>query len=114
LLKSDWHKAISLILQVRPGEHPDVAAAREAWLVEGDLEKALDLMPRRVVAERCILESYKKQGGETRNAMGALSTVAFFFCDLTFVWLMLFTDPSKSSNDVHTRIPVLRMECNSF
>jgi len=78
LLKSDWHKAISLILQVRPGEHPDVTAAREAWLVEGDLEKALDLMPRRVVAERCILESYKKQGGETRNAMGALSTVAFF------------------------------------
>jgi tRNA pseudouridine13 synthase len=27
------------------------------------------------VAERCILESYKKQHGETRNALGALSTV---------------------------------------
>jgi tRNA pseudouridine13 synthase len=75
LLKSDWHRAIALILQMRPGEHPDVAAAREAWLVHGDLERALELMPRRVVAERCILESYKKQGGETRNAMGALSTV---------------------------------------
>ena len=77
ILQSDWHKAVSLILQKRPGEHPDVVAAREAWLVDGDLEKALELMPRRVVAERCILQSYKKQKGDTRNAMGALSTVNF-------------------------------------
>lgn len=75
-LKSDWHQAISLILRPRPGEHPEVVAARKAWLDEGDLDKALELMPRRVVAERCILESYKKQGGDTRNAMGALSTVS--------------------------------------
>ncbi|KAI9574709.1 tRNA pseudouridine synthase D [Boletus coccyginus] len=74
-LRSDWHKAVSLILRVRPGEHPDVVAAREAWLVDRNLDRALALMPRRVVAERCILESYKKQGGETRNAMGALSTI---------------------------------------
>ncbi|KAG6378688.1 pseudouridine synthase [Boletus reticuloceps] len=60
---------------VRPGEHPDVVVAREAWLVDHNLDRALALMPRRVVAERCILESYKKQGGETRNAMGALSTI---------------------------------------
>jgi tRNA pseudouridine13 synthase len=75
LLRSDWHEAVSLILQPRAGEHPDVAAAREAWLVDKDLDRALELMPRRAVAERCILESYKKQQGETRNAMGALSTV---------------------------------------
>ncbi|CDO71290.1 hypothetical protein BN946_scf184908.g47 [Trametes cinnabarina] len=75
LLKGDWHRAVSLILRNRPGEHPDVVAARNAWLVEGDLDKALELMPRRVVAERCILESYKKMGGDTRNAMGALSTI---------------------------------------
>jgi len=79
LLKSDWHRAISLILQMRPGEHPDVAAARQAWLIDHDLNKALELMPRRVVAERCILESYKKQGGETRNAMGTLSTVVIIY-----------------------------------
>jgi hypothetical protein len=29
-----------------------------------------------VVAERCILESYRKQHGETRNAFGAFSTVS--------------------------------------
>jgi len=64
-----------LILSKRAGEHPDVVAAREAWLLHGDLETALELMPRRVVAERCILESFQKQKGETRNAMGALSTI---------------------------------------
>lgn len=77
LLRSDWHRAISLILRKRPGEHPDVEAARDAWLVDGDLDRALELLPRRVVAERCILESFKKQKGDTRNAMGALSTVSF-------------------------------------
>ena len=75
LLKSDWHLAVSLILRPRPGEHPDVLAARRAWLDDGNLDRALELLPRRVVAERCILESYKKQRGETRNALGALSTV---------------------------------------
>ncbi|KAI0796737.1 pseudouridine synthase [Abortiporus biennis] len=75
LLKSEWHKAISLIMRHRPGEHPEVVAARDAWLKDGDLDAALEKMPKRVVAERCILESYKKQGGDTRNAMGALSTI---------------------------------------
>jgi tRNA pseudouridine13 synthase len=75
LLKAEWQKAVSMILCKRPGEHPDVEAARDAWLVERNLTKALALLPRRVVAERCILESYQKQNGETRNAFGALSTV---------------------------------------
>ncbi|KZP32946.1 tRNA pseudouridine synthase D [Athelia psychrophila] len=75
LLMSDWHLAVDLILRKRAGEHPDVQAARDAWLVDGDLDTALALMPRRVVAERCILESFQKQQGDTRNAMGALSTI---------------------------------------
>ncbi|KAF8914000.1 pseudouridine synthase [Gymnopilus junonius] len=75
LLKSEWQKAADMILQKRHGEHPDVEAARDAWLVEHDLDKALNLFPRRVVAERCILESFKKQKGDTRNVMGALSTI---------------------------------------
>lgn len=79
LLKSEWQKAVSMILSKRHGEHPDVEAARDAWLVDGDLDKALELMPRRVIAERCILESFQKQKGETRNAMGALSTASLFF-----------------------------------
>ena len=75
-LKSQWQKAADMILQKRHGEHPEVEAARDAWLVEGDLEKALNLFPRRVIAERCILESFKKQKGDTRNVMGALSTAS--------------------------------------
>ncbi|KAF9534217.1 pseudouridine synthase [Crepidotus variabilis] len=75
LLKSEWQKAADFILQKRHGEHPDVEAARDAWLVDRDLDKALNLFPRRVVAERCILESFKKQKGDTRNVMGALSTI---------------------------------------
>ncbi|KZT41182.1 tRNA pseudouridine synthase D [Sistotremastrum suecicum HHB10207 ss-3] len=75
LLRSDWAGAVSLILRPRPGEYADAEAARRAWLEDRDLDKALRLMPRRVVAERCILESYQKQGGEDRNAMGALSTI---------------------------------------
>ncbi|KZV76135.1 tRNA pseudouridine synthase D [Peniophora sp. CONT] len=74
-LKSDWQGAVNLILRERPGEHPDVVAARKAWLEEKNLDKALALLPRRVVAERCILESYRTQKGETRNALGALSTI---------------------------------------
>ena|SRR5882762_3072069 len=80
LLKSDWNLAVSLILRPRPGEHPDVHAARCAWLDDGDLDRALELLPRRVVAERCILESYKKQRGDTRNALGALSTASALTC----------------------------------
>ena len=80
LLKEDWARAVSFILRKRPGEHPDVEAGRDAWLVEKNIDKALALIPRRVVAERCILESYKKQNGESRNALGALSTAMTFTC----------------------------------
>ena len=110
LLKSDWHRAVNLILRNRPGEHPDVMAARNAWLVDGDIDRALELMPRRVVAERCLLESYKKQNGETRNAMGALSTVCG--AEMTFMWHVLtkLTDPQKLASDVCSCVSVLCLE----
>lgn len=76
LLQSDWQKAVSLIMRPRHGEHPDVEAGRNAFLVDGNIDKALELMPRRVVAERCLLESFKNMKGDTRNAMGALDTVS--------------------------------------
>jgi tRNA pseudouridine13 synthase len=87
LLKSEWQKAADLILQKRHGEHPDVEAARDAWLEGRDLDKALSLFPRRVVAERCILESFKKQKGDTRNVMGAISTVSFYSWSMTIIAL---------------------------
>lgn len=113
LLKSEWKKAADMILQKRHGEHPDVEAARDAWLVEQDLDKALNLFPRRAVAERCILESFKKQKGDTRNVMGALSTVSSLQAmhDAVSLTKAGRSDPQKSSSDVHSRIPVLCLEC---
>ncbi|KAG9002678.1 hypothetical protein FRB94_003713 [Tulasnella sp. JGI-2019a] len=75
ILKSDWSLAVSLILRPRPGENPDSEVGRRAWLEDGDLRRALQKIPRRSIAERCILESYQKQNGESRNAYGALSTI---------------------------------------
>ncbi len=117
LLKSDWHLAVSLILRPRPGEHPDVLAARRAWLDDGDLDRALALLPRRVVAERCILESYKKQHGETRNALGALSTasaVTYHKSPEHSPEMFLPTDPQEPEVDVCPRLPVVCVECNCF
>ncbi|KAI9466883.1 tRNA pseudouridine synthase D [Lactarius psammicola] len=97
LLQSDWHLAVSLILRPRPGEHPDVLAARRAWLDDGDLDRALALLPRRVVAERCILESYKKQHGETRNALGALSTANSQESEVdSYVWNAIVSERIKT------------------
>lgn len=112
LLQSDWHRAISLILQPRHGEHPDVASARKAWLEDGDLDRALELMPRRVVAERCILESYKKQKGETRNAMGALSTVIPALFVIYLYSSPFCTDSKEPSSHVRACISVVCLECH--
>lgn len=116
ILKSDWQCAIDLILSLRPGEHPEVEAARRAWLDDGDLDTALALMPRRVVAERCILESYKKQKGDTRNPMGTLSTVCIDISSDGFGLVIekCPTDSPKSALDVYPRLSVLRMERHRF
>ncbi|KAG8937118.1 hypothetical protein FRC02_006318 [Tulasnella sp. 418] len=75
LLKSDWAQAISLLLRPRPGEYSEAEAGRRAWLERGDLQAALELIPRRAVAERSILEFFDRQGGEAQNIMGALNTI---------------------------------------
>jgi hypothetical protein len=101
-----------MILQKRHGEHPDVAAARDAWLVDGDLDTALRLLPKRVVAERCLLESFKKQGGDTRNAMGALSTVNRVRVFISTVHPNILIDSTKSSFNVRPCVSIVRLECN--
>ena len=111
LLRSDWAGAISLILRPRPGEYPEADAARRAWLDDRDLERALSLMPRRVVAERCILENYKKQGGDDRNALGAISTVCHLFF-LIHAYERSLLDSKESPSDVYTCIPIVCMECH--
>ena len=82
VLKSDWDLAVSLLLRPRPGEHPEVEKGRRAWLEDGDLTRALELIPRRCVAERCILEYYEKH--KSRSPYDALATVrSRHFFDIT-------------------------------
>lgn len=74
LLKGKWSEAVDSLLSLREGEHPDCMRARLAWLEDGDYVKALELMPRRSVAERCIWDHWKK-GNSTSDALGALTQV---------------------------------------
>lgn len=74
LLRSDWKRAVDLILRPRPGEDPSVEAARRAWYDDRDLNLAISLMPRRAVAERALLEAFQLMDSD-RNLLGALSKV---------------------------------------
>ena len=80
LLRSDWKRAVDLILQPRLGEDPSVEAARRAWNDDRDLNRAISLMPRRAVAERALLEAFQLMGSD-RNLLGALSKVPIRFPD---------------------------------
>lgn len=75
LLRSDWQRAVDLILRPRPGEDPSVEVARRAWCDDKDLNRAISLMPRRAVAERALLEAFQLMGSD-RNLLGALSKVS--------------------------------------
>ena len=114
-LKCEWEKAVSLIMQHRPGEDPSVVAARDAFLIEKNIDKALELIPRRVVAERCILESFKKMKGDTRNAFGALSTVCVIVTPSeTDLRRGKIADTSQLEAHVRPRIPIVCVECHRF
>jgi len=74
LLQSKWTEAIDSLLELREGEHPDCVRARLAWLEDKDFTKALELMPRRCVAERCIWEFWHR-GRAIEDRVGALNSV---------------------------------------
>lgn len=78
LLQSNWKRALSLVLRPRQGEVEEADAARRAWLEERDLQKALRLMPRRMVAERAVLEAYKKNFNSDSDMQNALLAVRTF------------------------------------
>lgn len=53
LLLCNWAEAANLILRERDGDSEEVLEAREAWNTHRDAKKALQLMPKWLVAERC-------------------------------------------------------------
>jgi tRNA pseudouridine13 synthase len=53
LLQSKWTDAASLILKERDGDSEEVLAARDAWNTDRDAKRALNMLPKWLVAERC-------------------------------------------------------------
>ncbi|EGG02373.1 uncharacterized protein MELLADRAFT_91467 [Melampsora larici-populina 98AG31] len=74
LLKADWDLAIDLIMRKKLGESQDVEHARSVWEQSQDAKATLELMPRRCVAERCILQYFSKKDGLT-DKVGALASI---------------------------------------
>ncbi|GAB4822214.1 hypothetical protein N2152v2_009260 [Parachlorella kessleri] len=62
LLRGQWQEAIRLILKPSERSRPEVVAACNAFLEEGDVGKALQLMPNHLVAERAVLQGLKQHG----------------------------------------------------
>lgn len=75
MLQGKYKEACETLLSRRAGEHPDSAAARQAWLDRDDPVTALRLMPRRNVAERCLWEFWSKPTSHRSDYIGALASI---------------------------------------
>ena len=64
MLKQDYEGAVKLILGPRQEKNKVVAAAREAYAENGDVEEALKKFPRFMVLERKVLLGMAKAGGD--------------------------------------------------
>lgn len=111
ILRSNWAEAITSILSLREGEHPDCLRARLHWLEDEDYEKALEVMPRRSVAERAIWEFWKRTG-KTTDKLGALGSVRLL------VWKVdeakARADTAESEDDVRSCVSELSVELGGF
>ena len=74
LLKGDWEGAVHSIIRMKAGEGEESEKGRRVWFEEKNGKKALDLMPRRMVAERAIIGWLSKKNCE-RDYLGALSKI---------------------------------------
>mmetsp|Transcript_6179 Transcript_6179/g.22735 ORF Transcript_6179/g.22735 Transcript_6179/m.22735 type:complete len:702 (+) Transcript_6179:121-2226(+) len=73
LLKGQWQEAMDLLLQPREGEREEYAEFRRQYAVNGDVKAALKMVPRVMVAERCVLEGLRDLG--QANLLGALQRI---------------------------------------
>ncbi len=76
LLQGKWQEATESILAHREGEQQEAIDARNAWFENKDIRKALMLMPRRNVAERCLWEFWTRENSALTDYYGALMNVS--------------------------------------
>ncbi|ORX91940.1 tRNA pseudouridine synthase D [Basidiobolus meristosporus CBS 931.73] len=74
MLLGQWEQAVDLILMPREGESGDIAEARKAWAEHHDPKKALEVFPRKCVAETHILSAFAKSG-QQRDFLGAIKMI---------------------------------------
>ncbi|CAM0883423.1 unnamed protein product [Alopecurus aequalis] len=72
LLRGEWSVAASLILDPREGECDDMNGVREHYKEHGDIDVAIRNFPRRLIAERAILQRLKKYPGNYLQALMAI------------------------------------------
>jgi tRNA pseudouridine13 synthase len=76
LLQGKWAAAAELLLAIRPGEHPETIEARRLWFETKDAKAVVNLMPRRNVAERALLEYWAKPNSRVEDAFNAILNVS--------------------------------------
>ncbi|KAG0319081.1 multisubstrate pseudouridine synthase 7 [Dissophora globulifera] len=74
ILRAQWDAAVDLVMKPRLGEGPDLEKARKHWAEHKNAKEALQLFPRRWVAETQILWSFQKAGHQ-RDPWAALNNV---------------------------------------
>ncbi|CAK9784657.1 tRNA pseudouridine synthase D [Cutaneotrichosporon oleaginosum] len=103
LLQQRWGDAVDSILSLREGEHPECTRGRLAWLEDEDYKKALEIMPRRSVAERAIWEHWRK-GNLVKDKLGALTAIPrnlrsmYVHAYQSYIWNLVVSARIKMSN----------------
>nr|CAG8493961.1 737_t:CDS:10 [Entrophospora candida] len=99
LLQNNWEEAVDLLLRPRIGERPDIARARQHWQENKDAKQALELFPRRCIAEYQILSSFVKTG-HNKDCYGAFMTrIRVYGCDSPVVGDLIIVDKDLINND---------------
>lgn len=72
LIRGEWDAAVRMILGPREGERDAIREAREYFKDSNDIEGTLKRLPRKMVAERAILQSLNKYPGNSLQALQAI------------------------------------------